>query len=131
MQVQCYAGTSMSDVASRSAFKSEAEPELELERHRALLEVSEAIALHRDLPALFHDLARLLPRVVGFDTFNLGLYIPERHLMRLHIVETERNVGEIEGLELPVEESPGGRAWRTQESIILSGQEMAEQFPRL
>src|SRR5208337_4879566 len=37
----------------------------------ALLEVSEAIAQQRDLPALFHDLAERLHSVVDFDFLTL------------------------------------------------------------
>jgi formate hydrogenlyase transcriptional activator len=36
----------------------------ERDRLRLLLEVSESIASHRDVTALFHDLAERLPRVV-------------------------------------------------------------------
>ncbi len=39
----------------------------------ALLEVSEAIAQQRDLPALFHDLAGRLHSVVDFDFLTLVL----------------------------------------------------------
>jgi formate hydrogenlyase transcriptional activator len=105
------------------------ESDYELERHRALLDVSEAIALHRDLPGLFRGLAEPLRRLVLFDSLNLALYDPERNVMRLHILETEMNVGDAEGLELPVEGSPGGSAWRLQQPLILTGHEMAERFP--
>ena len=37
------------------------------EQYRGLLEVAEAIAAHRDLGALFDDLAQRLPRIVPFD----------------------------------------------------------------
>ena len=42
----------------------------------ALLEVSEAIAQQRDLPALFHDLAGRLHSVVDFDFLSLVLHDP-------------------------------------------------------
>jgi Zn-dependent M32 family carboxypeptidase len=35
-------------------------------QYQALLEASEFIALHRDLPTLFHDLKKGLPRLVNF-----------------------------------------------------------------
>jgi hypothetical protein len=37
------------------------------DRYQALLAVSAAIVAHRDLSALFHDLARRLQQVVRFD----------------------------------------------------------------
>jgi hypothetical protein len=46
------------------------------ERYRALLEVPETIASHRDLSALFHDLAKTLHRLVHFEYLNLLLYDP-------------------------------------------------------
>lgn len=54
----------------------------------ALLEVSEAIASHRDLPGLVHELALRLPRVVSFDFLALVLHDPARNVMRLHILES-------------------------------------------
>ena len=57
------------------------------EQYQALLEVSEAIAVHRDLPTLFHDLADRLHRVVNFEYMRLLLHDPERNVMRFHILE--------------------------------------------
>src|SRR6266849_5874322 len=54
----------------------------------ALLEVSEAIAQQRDLPALFHELAQRLHSVVDFDFLTLMLYDAARNSIRLHVLET-------------------------------------------
>src|SRR5436309_15547522 len=70
---------------------SEVEPiraDSALGRYRALLEVSEAIAAHRELPALFHELAQRLPGIVRFDFLSLVLHEPARNVMRLHILES-------------------------------------------
>src|SRR5439155_27378010 len=70
---------------------SEAEPiraDSALGRYRALLEVSEAIAAHRELPALFHELTQRLPGIVRFDFLSLVLPEPARNVMRLHILES-------------------------------------------
>jgi formate hydrogenlyase transcriptional activator len=53
-------------------------------QNQALLGISEAIAVHRDLNELFHDLAQRLPRIVPFDFINLVLHDPTREVMRLH-----------------------------------------------
>ncbi|MGH9560512.1 MAG: hypothetical protein ACRD3S_03575, partial [Terracidiphilus sp.] len=58
-------------------------------QHRALLEVAEAISQHRDLGALFHELAERLHRVVNFEYLNLILHDATRNVMRLHILESE------------------------------------------
>ena len=47
-------------------------------QYQALLDISEAIASHRELDQLFHDLAPRLHSVVRFDFVNLILYQPGR-----------------------------------------------------
>ena len=47
------------------------EADLRNGQDQAVLSISEAIAAHRDLNALFHDLAQRLPRIVPFDFINL------------------------------------------------------------
>ena len=91
-------------------------------RYQALLEVAESIALHGDLQALFHDLALHLPHVVNFDSIGLVLHHPENDTMRLHVVETLGGSvpgGEIPFVELPVDRSLGGLAWRTQQPLVV------------
>src|SRR5689334_22583848 len=96
--------------------------------YQVLLEVSEAIALHRDLPALFHDLFRLLPRVVRFDSLSLMLHQPAQNTMRLHIFETETSA-RMDVLERPVDESPSGLAWQTQRPLIIPNTANEPRFP--
>ena len=57
-------------------------------QYQALLEISEAIASHRDLDQLFHDLTPRLHRVLEFDFANLILYEPGRQAMKSHVLET-------------------------------------------
>ena len=47
------------------------------DRYRALLAVSQAIASHRELPSLFHELAGRLAAVVQFDHLALVLHEPD------------------------------------------------------
>src|SRR5262245_14843018 len=84
------------------------------EQYRALLEVAEAIAAHRDLGKLFHELSQRLPSIVPFDYINLVLYDPAREVMRLHLLLTPEPSTISPGLELPTDESPGGLVWKTQ-----------------
>jgi MFS transporter, DHA2 family, multidrug resistance protein len=60
-------------------------PESTQQRHGALLDVSEKIAAHRDLPALFHALANTLHGLVHFDYLNLVLYVPVRVIFGLSV----------------------------------------------
>src|ERR1700722_10769944 len=88
-------------------------------RHQALLEVAEAIAQHRDLGELFHDLAERLHRVVQFEYLNLILHDPARNVMRLHILESEMPRNTRLGTEFQVGETPSGWVWETQQPFIL------------
>ena len=89
------------------------------ERYQALLEVAEAISAHRDLHVLFRDLAQRLPRVVHVNFVALSLHDPVRNTMRLHAIQANVPVDLVGGHEGPVEESPAGLVWQTQEPVIV------------
>lgn len=99
-------------------------------RCQALLDASEAIAIHRDLPTLFHDLAQRLPRIVDFDFLLLLLYDAASNRMRLHILEGDY-VGEPPPLGLRLEETPAGLVWQTQRPIVLSDTDVETRFPTI
>src|SRR5712692_7276955 len=104
---------------------------LELTRRQleALLEVGEAIAQQRDLPALFHDLAERLHSVVDFDFLTLILHDPARNVMRLHILETEHPTEKPVGMELPVDGHPSGWVWQRQETFVVSDTHEEQRYP--
>src|SRR5262245_19132296 len=103
----------------------------ERDRLRLLLEVSESIASHRTVPALFHDLAQRLPRVVPFDVINLVLYDPARDVMRLHaLVAPEANCVEL-GQEFPMKETTTGLVWESQQPMMVEDVEAEKRFLRL
>jgi formate hydrogenlyase transcriptional activator len=95
----------------------------------ALLEVSEAIAQQRDLPALFHDLAERLHCVVDFDFLTLVLHDPARNVMRLHVLETRIPSEKPTGGEAPIEGNPSGWVWQTQQPFVVSDTEEETRFP--
>src|SRR2546427_7602827 len=95
----------------------------------ALLEVSEAIAQQRDLPALFHDLAGRLHSVVDFDFLSLVLHEPSRNVMRLHVLETRVASDKPVGSESPVEGNPSGWVWQTQQPFVVTDTEDETRFP--
>ncbi len=103
----------------------------ERDRLRLLLEVSEAIASHRDLEELFRDLAQRLPEIVPFDYINAVLHEPTRDVMRLWLLVTSIPSTISPGLELPVDESPGGLVWKTQQSLTVNDVTQERRFPRL
>jgi formate hydrogenlyase transcriptional activator len=98
---------------------------------QALLEVSESIAAHRDLAGLFHDLAERLHHLVSFEFLSLVLYDPVRKVMRLHVLESSVPTALRPGNELPVEESPGGWAWETQQPLVVNDLEQEARFPQI
>jgi len=104
---------------------------LDRDRLRLLLEVTKSIASHRDLTDLLRDLARRLPHIVPFDYINVILHEPARDVMRLWLLVTSKPTTISPGLEIPVEESPGGWVWKTQEPLTVNDIVQERRFPRL
>ena len=98
----------------------------------ALLEVSEAIAQQRDLPALFHDLAGRLHSVIDFDFLTLILHDAARNVMRLHVLETDDPLHEKPpmGMEHPVDGHPAGWVWQRQECFVVSDTHEEQRYPQ-
>src|SRR5260370_10911456 len=120
----------MADAETTALAAQAAEPSAAtLRQFETLLEVSESIAHHRDLGALFHDLAPRLHRVVQFDYLNLVLHSPETNLMRLHILETGQPHRIHPGMELPVNATPSGLVFETQQPYISSDILQETRFP--
>ncbi|MGO9113979.1 MAG: sigma 54-interacting transcriptional regulator, partial [Thermoguttaceae bacterium] len=88
--------------------------------HRALLAVSEAIVLHRDLSVLFPELAGRLHHVVQFDGLALVLHEAASNTMRLHVLEASEPMPHQPVLVFPVEDDPGGLVWQDQQPLITS-----------
>jgi len=116
----------MSDVPIREL--AGASPEA---RQQALLEVAEAIAQHRDLGELFHELAERLHRVVQFEYLNLILHDPVRNVMRLHILESEKPRKYGPGSEFPLGETASGWVWETQQPFVLDDIDEETPFPAI
>ena len=104
---------------------------LERDRLRLLLEVSESIASYRDLGELFQVLSQRLPQLVPFDFINLVLHDPAKDVMRLQILTTDVPSTILPGLETPVDDSPGGWAWKTQQPLMIPNLENETRFPTL
>jgi formate hydrogenlyase transcriptional activator len=95
----------------------------------ALLEVSEAIAQQRDLPALFNDLSARLHSVIDFDFLTLVLHDPVRNVMRLHVLATRIPGEKAAGSESPVDGNPSGWVWQTQQPFVVSDTNEETRFP--
>lgn len=101
------------------------------QQYRLLLAVSEAIVAHRDLAALFHELADRLHQVVRFDYLALTLHDPTSETTRLHVLETSelRNDQWFFSAH-PVEDTPAGIVVQTQQSLIVSHLEQLARWPQ-
>jgi formate hydrogenlyase transcriptional activator len=98
-------------------------------RYQALLGVSDSIVSHRDLRALFHDLAQLLRSVLQFDHLSVRLHDPQRNVMRRHILEGS-SPAELDH-ELPVHGSLAGWVWENQQPALFENIEHELGFPRV
>jgi len=114
--------TSSPDVLAASS--SDSRRQLE-----ALLEVNEAIAQHRDLQALFRDLRERLRAVVQFDFLALVLHDPARNVMRLHVLDAHHATEKVTGTELPVEGTPSGWVWQSQQTFVVADTTQDTRFP--
>ena len=99
-------------------------------QYQALLEISEAIASHRELDRLFAELAPRLHRVVQFDFANLMLYEPDRKALKSHVLETPDPAYTCPAGDCPME-TPGGWVWQTQQPWVVSHLAEDKKFPDL
>ncbi|HYA97541.1 MAG TPA: sigma 54-interacting transcriptional regulator [Methylomirabilota bacterium] len=107
-----------------------ATPEESRGQLEALLEVSEAIAQHRDLKALFHDLSKRLRTVVAFDFLSLVLHDPVQNVMRLHVLEALEPTKVETGTEAPVDQYPSGWVWQTQQPFLVADTTTETRYPQ-
>ena len=98
-------------------------------KYLTLLELSKAIALHRDLSGLFHDLACRLQKLVDFSHLGMMLYDPQRNVMRFHLLETCEPTEWQTPSEVPIQGSIAGWVWQHQEPVIIHDLEHEDRFP--
>src|SRR6266404_1683100 len=89
------------------------------QQYQTLLAVSAAIIAHRDLGALFHELANRLHQVVRFDYLACILHDATSDTLRLHVLETTEPIS-IQALPPMVEDDPAGSVLQTQHPLIVS-----------
>jgi formate hydrogenlyase transcriptional activator len=95
---------------------------------RLLIEVSEAIATHRDLTTLLRDLARRLPAIVPFEFIVLCLHDAAKNVMRVEMLGTADADSIPPGLELPIAQSNSGLVFTTQQPLIVRSPEDTARF---
>ncbi|PJA78131.1 MAG: Fis family transcriptional regulator, partial [Nitrospirae bacterium CG_4_9_14_3_um_filter_51_5] len=98
-------------------------------RYQALLEVSEAIAAHRDLTNLLQDLAQRLPRIVPLNFIGLALHRPDRDTIQDHIIQGNIPADIQGGKEWALDAHPGGWVWQAQQPLIIPDLAQDSRFP--
>ena len=96
---------------------------------RLLIQVTEAIATHRDLTTLFRDLAKLLPTIVPFELIALFLHDADRNVMRVHMLGGADGDRIPPGLEVPVDGSFSGQVFTTQRRVSVHSRQEAARYP--
>jgi len=99
-------------------------------QYRALLAVSEAIVSHRDLSALFHELAGRLHQVVRFDYLGLSLHDAPINTMRVHILDGVETTAPRPVISLPLADDPLGWVWQTQRAGVFPDVEEETRWPK-
>jgi len=103
---------------------------LKPEQYLTLLELSKAIASHRDLTKLFHDLACRLQALFKFRSMAVVFHDPKRDLMRSHFMETCIPTKWQPPTEVPIEGSVAGWVWQHQEPVVVHDiAEEEDRFP--
>ena len=98
-------------------------------KYLTLLELSKAIASHRELPELFHDLACRLQNLFDFSHLGVLLHDISRNVMRLHLLETCDPTQWQAPTEVPMEGSIAGWVWQHQEPVVVRDLELENRFP--
>ncbi len=99
------------------------------EKYLALVKVSSVIASHRDLSELFDKLAECLHQLLGFHYLMVALHDDERGVMRVHVLHSRRSPVDTEGVEFPVDGSPSGEVWMTQEARNFKSIDELRRYP--
>jgi formate hydrogenlyase transcriptional activator len=99
------------------------------ERYRALLAISDVIALQPDLPGLLHELSARLERVVPCEFINFVLYDAGSGRMRLHVAEASGGLKLAMPAEAAIEEAPSGWVWANQQPLIYDDITETAEYP--
>ena len=100
------------------------------QKYLALMEVSRAIASHRDLSELFDNMAECLHRLLGFHYLSVAMHDDQCDCMRIRILQSPFAAQVPQELEMPAEHSPGGLVWKTQSVCNFRSADELRHFPK-
>ena len=91
---------------------------LPAQQYLTLLELSKAIASHREMPELIHELAGHLHKLFDFQNLAVMLHDSRRNLMRMHTLDTTQPAMLAAPTEVPVSGSIAGWVWQNQKPFM-------------
>jgi len=103
--------------------------DIQQQQYLTLHELSKAIATHRNLSDLFHDLADRLNQIFDFQSISVMLHDESQNVMRLHILEASEPAFQQAPAEIPTEGSITGWVWRNQRPVIVRDVDQETRFP--
>ena len=104
--------------------------DVQTQKYLTLLELSKAIASHRNLSELFHDIACRLRNLFSFRDLAVMLHDSQRDVMRSYFFEgCNEGWATIESTEVAVGESINGQVWREQVPLIIRDLDQETRFP--
>ena len=105
--------------------------DVQTQKYLTLLELSKAIASHRDLSELFHDIACRLRHLFSFRDLAVMLHDDDRNVMRSYFFEgcEPDRWNNKERTEVAVDESINGHVWSTQQPLIIRDLAQDDHFP--
>jgi formate hydrogenlyase transcriptional activator len=98
------------------------------QQYLILLELSKAIASHRDLTDLLHDLAARLHNLFDFESLGVMLYDERRNVMRMHTLDTTEPAMLAFPTEVPAEGSMAGWVWLNQQPFVSGDVQRETRF---
>ena len=100
------------------------------QKYLTLLELSKAIASHRNISELFHEIACRLRNLFPFRDLAVMLHDEQRNVMRSYFFEgCEEGWANIQSTEVAVDDSINGHVWREQEPLIIRALDRETRFP--
>ncbi|HEX7330426.1 MAG TPA: sigma 54-interacting transcriptional regulator [Pyrinomonadaceae bacterium] len=104
--------------------------DVQSQKYLTLLELSKAIASHRDLTELFHDIACRLRNLFPFRDLAVMLHDGQENVMRSYFYEgcEEADWASKQPTEVAIDESINGHVWRDQQPLIISDLDRDTRF---
>jgi formate hydrogenlyase transcriptional activator len=104
-------------------------PRNEQGKYEVLSKIADLIVQHGTLPELIHQTARSLEQVAAFQYLCISLYDPAKNILRLHLWECEGVPPNP--MEVPLENTPSGLVWLSQEPLLIPDMLEEHRFPML